>query len=112
MASLALGILQPLPHARADDRGQADGDKPRANEDRESGDHDRILKAVREGKILPLTQLKAKVLRQWPGELVALSIDTEKDAIVYEFRILRSDGKLTEVEIDAANGRVIEVENE
>ena len=113
MAALALGILGPPPHARADDdHGQMDRDKPSMDEDRERGDHARILKSVREGKILPLTQLRAKVFEKWPGELLALSIDTEKGAIVYEFRILRSDGKLTEVEVDAANGRIIEVENE
>lgn len=89
-----------------------DRDKPSADKDRERGDYARILKSVREGTILPLPQLRANVLEKWPGELVALSIDTEKGAIVYEFRILRSDGKLTEVEVDAANGRVIEVENE
>ena len=113
MATLALWILGSLPHARADDEpGQMDRDKPSADKDRERGDYARILKSVREGTILPLPQLRANVLEKWPGELVALSIDTEKGAIVYEFRILRSDGKLTEVEVDAANGRVIEVENE
>ncbi len=78
----------------------------------ESEDRDQVLEAVQRGEILPLPKLKALVLERWPGEIVALSVDRKRGKIRYEFRILRPDGRLTEVEVDAADGSILEVENE
>jgi uncharacterized membrane protein YkoI len=39
-------------------------------------------------------------------------VDAEDSRIIYEFRIIRAGGQLTEIEVDAADGRIIEVENE
>lgn len=73
---------------------------------------DDLLKQVQEGKILPLAVLKAKVLAKLPGELINVSVDRHDDRIIYEFRILRGSGQVTEVEVDAASGRIVEIENE
>lgn len=98
--------------ALADDDGGDDQERGTADRRSESEDYDRILKSAREGKILPLARLKAVVLARWPGELLDVSIHSRRESIIYEFRIVRDDGKLTEVEVDAANGKIIEVENE
>jgi uncharacterized membrane protein YkoI len=97
--------------ARADDDG-GDGSNIRTPREEEQEDHDAILDAVRRGAILPLPKLREGVLSRWPGDLVAVSVDRDDGRIRYEFRILRSDGRLTEVEVDAADGTVLEVENE
>lgn len=73
---------------------------------------DQMRDMVREGKLLPLSTLKARVLGKLPGELIDVRVDHEDGAILYEFRILRESGQVTEVEIDAASGRIIEIENE
>lgn len=100
--------------AHADNDQGEDRDKRTADSERddEQEDRDAVLDAVRRGEILPLPRLKALVLERWPGELVALSVDREKGRIVYEFRVLRPDGRLTEVEVNAADGSILEVENE
>ncbi len=74
--------------------------------------HEDLPKRVHEGKILRLAILKAKVLAKLPGELIDVSVDRHDDRIIYEFRILRGSGQVTEVEVDAASGRIIEIENE
>ena len=86
------------------------GRKTEADDERE--DRDQVLEALRRGEILPLPKLKALVLARWPGEIVALSVDREDGRIRYEFRVLRPDGRLTEVEVDARDGSILEVENE
>ncbi|MBD9649860.1 PepSY domain-containing protein (plasmid) [Ensifer sp. PDNC004] len=90
----------------------------RADDDRPSGvksgvpSNDELARQVREGKILPLSVLKALVLRRIPGELINVSVDREDERLVYEFRVLRSGGQVTEVEVDAAAGKIVEIENE
>lgn len=101
-------LAVPGPVARADD----DHEKKIEADDEERIDRDHVYEAVRRGEILPLPKLKALVLERWPGEIVALSVDRKHGRIRYEFRILRPDGRLTEIEVDAADGSVLEVENE
>ena len=74
--------------------------------------HEDLPKRVHEGKILRLAILKAKVLAKLPGELIDVSVDRHDGRIIYEFRILRGGGQVTEVEVDAASGRIAEIENE
>jgi uncharacterized membrane protein YkoI len=47
-----------------------------------------------------------------PGELIDVRVDRDEGRIIYEFRILRGTGRVTEVEAEAASGRIVEVENE
>jgi uncharacterized membrane protein YkoI len=102
-AAALLGASAP---ARADEQGDRTG---RADH---SQDLDHIRDLVRAGKLLPLTTLRQRVLEKWPGELIGVTVDDEQSAIVYEFRILDDTGKMIEVEVDAATGRILEVENE
>ena len=106
-AVVAATLLASLTPVLADD-----GHKLNSSRDDEQEQRDIILDAVRRGQILPLPKLREVVLRRWPGELVALKVDRDDGRIRYEFRILRPDGRLTEIEVDAADGSVLEVENE
>ena len=109
-ALLVVGAALAVPGsaARADD----DHDRKVEADDEERVDRDHVYEAVRRGEILPLPKLKALVLDRWPGEIVALSVDRKHGRIRYEFRVLRPDGRLTEIEVDAADGSILEVENE
>lgn len=106
VASAAFAAWAPV--VRADD----DHERKLEADDEERVDRDHVLEAVQRGEILPLPKLKSEVLERWPGEIVALSVDREHGRISYEFRVLRPDGRLTEVEVDAADGSILEVENE
>ncbi|MGO8311216.1 PepSY domain-containing protein [Rhizobium ruizarguesonis] len=109
LAFVCLVLLWPsLPVANA----HADDFPGRSREADDLPSHEDLPKQVHEGKILPLTVLKAKVLAKSPGELIDISVDRHDDRIIYEFRILRGGGQVTEVEVDAASGRIVEIENE
>ncbi|KXF75679.1 hypothetical protein ATN84_16975 [Paramesorhizobium deserti] len=90
----------------------ADEDLRPPKEKLEGADLDRIRSLVQQGKLLSLATLKADILKRWPGELIGVTVDQEHGNIVYEFRILRPTGQMTEVEVDAATGKLVEIENE
>ncbi len=92
MAALALSLCLP---AMADD-----------------DDHDAVRDAVNSGRALSLAQLKRVVSERLPGEIVSVKVERENARLVYEFRILTANGHLVEAEVDAADGRILEIENE
>lgn len=75
-------------------------------------DHDAVRAAVDSGRALSLAHLKRVVSKRVPGEIVSVKVDREDQALVYEFRILTENGHLVEAEVDAADGRILEIENE
>lgn len=69
-----------------------------------------IRAAVARGEILPLPRLMALALRRVPGEIIEIEFD--KDDLSYEFKILSPKGQVWEVEIDARNGAIIDMEDD
>lgn len=105
-ALLLLGLpLMPGPARADDERSHAAGDDDLPS-------HDDLSRLVQEGRIYPLAILKAKVLAKMPGELIDVRVERDDGVIIYEFRILRDSGRVTEVEVEAASGRIVEIENE
>ena len=52
------------------------------------------------------------VQAQVPGEVLEVEFEAEHGTHVYEFKILRSDGKVQEVEVDAATGKITKIEDD
>ncbi len=71
-------------------------------------DHDQqtARRAVREGQYLPLEQVVRDALRRHPGKL----LEVELDDGVYEVEILRSDGRVVELDYDARKGTLLKTE--
>ena len=59
-----------------------------------------------QGRILALADVMKAVKAQVPGEVLEVELEVEDGAYVYEFKVLPSDGKLKEVEVDAATGKI------
>jgi len=77
-------------------------------------DHDRARQAVREGQILELSEILARVERDFPGELIEVELEADDDAdddgadrLLYEIELLRPDGNVTELTYDAATGELL-----
>lgn len=84
--------------ARADD----DGD----------GDRDDALRSVSAGHAKPLSAILPTIREKWPGDLVGVKIRRKKSRLYYSIRVVAENGHLIEIEVDAATGAVLEVENE
>ncbi|MTW20536.1 peptidase [Allochromatium palmeri] len=79
-------------------------------------DHERAREARLRGEIQPITEILHQVGKQVPGEVIGIEIERGKLAgqrvWIYELKILTPDGRRLEVEIDARNGRILELEDD
>jgi uncharacterized membrane protein YkoI len=75
----------------------------RADDDR---DHDVARRAVERGEIKPLAEILQGVRDKLPGEIASVKIERERGRLVYEFRIVGTQGRLLEVHVDAATGEI------
>lgn len=99
-AWLAAGLLACVAHAAmaGDGKGREyDGDH----------DHDRVREAVRAGDVMPLDALRAHLRRSHPGELLELELERDKGRWIYELKLLRPDGRIVKLEVDARSGEVL-----
>lgn len=71
-------------------------------------------KALIEGRIRPLSEIIKLLEPQLPGStILEVEIDVEDNGqIIYEFDIIDSSGRLKEVEVDAATGKVLKIEDD
>ncbi|MBK1662424.1 PepSY domain-containing protein [Paracraurococcus ruber] len=90
-------LLLPGAAARADDRRRSEQDRAR--------------RALAEGRIRPLSEILALVQPQLGGEVIGVELDEEDGAFVYEIKVLTPRGKRREVEVDAATGRILKVDD-
>lgn len=79
-----------------------------------AGDEEIARQALIDGRIRPLAEIIEMLKPQFPDStILAVEIEAEDDGqIVYEFDILDASGHLKEVEVDAASGKIIKVEDD
>lgn len=69
-----------------------------------------IRELVRQGEILSLDTILAGLPSKQYGKLLDLEVGRDHGTIVYEFEFLRADGRVIEIEVDAATGTILEQE--
>jgi uncharacterized membrane protein YkoI len=94
VTALALMVTAPVPLADDDD------------------DHDLARRLLSEGKVRPLNEVMEKLKTEVPGEMLEVDFETDNGVLRYEFKILRPNGKVEEVEVDATNGNVLKIEDD
>jgi uncharacterized membrane protein YkoI len=79
-----------------------------------AGDDDHLLakRALEEGRVLPLSDILAKVKAEIPGKEIEVELEAEDGILIYELKMLRPDGRVQEVEVDAATGKILKVEDD
>lgn len=75
-------------------------------------DHDRARRALEAGEILPLTDILKVAEAARPGRVIELELERDDGRWIYELELVTRDGRLYEMEIDAATGTVLEIERE
>lgn len=63
------------------------------------------------GRMLSLEQVLSTVGAEY-GKLIDAQIEDEDGRTVYELKMMTPDGRLTEIEVDALSGAILEVEDE
>lgn len=75
-------------------------------------DHDRARRALEAGEILPLSEILSAATAARPGRVIELELDRDDGQWVYEVELVTPQGRLYEMEIDAATGAILEIEAE
>lgn len=71
-----------------------------------------IRELVRRGELLSLESILTLYPEKQYGKLLDLEAERDHGTIVYELKTLRSDGRVTELKIDARDGSLLELEIE
>ena len=75
-------------------------------------DHERARRAVEAGHVLPLRGLLAQIEKQYGGKAVKVEFEEDNGEYRYEIRLVRRQGQVLELEVDASNGQVLDVEED
>ncbi|AWX94223.1 peptidase [Paracoccus yeei] len=67
---------------------------------------------VERGEILPLAQVLARLQEQHPGKVIEVELEYSNGILVYEVDLVTTDGRLIEVDMNAANGTIVDVDEE
>lgn len=70
-------------------------------------DHERARAALRAGEVLPLATLLERLQRSHPGRVLEVELERDDGRWVYEVKLLRADGQLLKLALDARNGDVL-----
>lgn len=72
-------------------------------------DHDRARQALVAGEILPLRVILERVEREQPGQVMEVELEQKHAAWIYEVKLLKPDGSLLKLKIDARNGGILDM---
>lgn len=72
-------------------------------------DHERARAALESGEILPLQKIIAKLEQIYPGQILEVELDRDDGLWIYEIKLVRDNGVLIKIELDASDGRLLAV---
>jgi uncharacterized membrane protein YkoI len=75
-------------------------------------DHELARRLLEDGRIRPLVEIIEAVRAKVPGEILEIEFDTESGRYIYKLKLLSPGGQVQEVEVDATNGQIGEIEDD
>lgn len=78
----------------------------------ERATHVQARRAFQQGKIRSLGDIMAMVRPELTGEVIEVELETQGGAYFYNFKVLTPKGRLAEVTVDAATGKVLKKEDD
>jgi uncharacterized membrane protein YkoI len=81
-----------------------------SSELRDRSDHDRARVAFQQGQIRGLNELMATLRPELGGEVIEVELKNRRGTYYYKFKVLAPDGRLGELSVDAATGKIVERE--
>lgn len=75
-------------------------------------DQEVARRALQEGRARPLAEILAKAKDSIGGDVIGVELEEQGGAMVYELKVLRSDGELAEIRVDALTGAVLKQDDD
>jgi uncharacterized membrane protein YkoI len=98
---VSLLLLWPLAGARADDDHRND-----------HGERAGLNAAINRGEVMALADILSKVTPQLDGRILEIEFEIDDGVPVYEFYVLRKDGRRLEYEVDARTAEILGFEDD
>lgn len=67
---------------------------------------------VEQGKIMPLAKVLKRLQKDHPGQIVEVELEYSGGILVYEVDLITTEGRLIEVDMDAATGKIVDMDEE
>jgi uncharacterized membrane protein YkoI len=74
--------------------------------------HDDARQALKSGLVRPLEDILAEMRKSFPGEVIEIEFEQDDGRYIYEIEMIRPDGRVIEVKMDAKTMAVIDVEDD
>lgn len=74
--------------------------------------HDDARRALESGLVRPLEDILAEMRKSFPGEVIEIEFEQDNGRYIYEIEMIRPDGRVIEVTMDAKTMAVIKVEDD
>ncbi len=71
-----------------------------------------IAKDTKQQPKITMEQARATALKKAPGKVTSEELENEKGKLIYSFDIATSKTDVTEVNVDAMNGKIVAVQHE
>ena len=65
--------------------------------------------ALESGEILPLQTIIAQLEQVYPGQILEVELERDDGLWIYEIKLVRANGVLIKIELDASDGRLLSV---
>jgi Peptidase propeptide and YPEB domain len=75
----------------------------------DKNEQDRARAAVLAGEVLPLVKVLERLQRTHPGQVLEVELEREDGRWVYEIKLLRDNGQLVKMHVDARTAAVLDV---
>lgn len=97
----------------AKEKEDNDGEEADDNEQEETEANEQAEQAKLAGQATASKeQAQAIALQNVAGEVIKSELEDEDGAVLWNFEILKSDGKVTEAKVDAKTGKFVKAEND
>jgi uncharacterized membrane protein YkoI len=89
----------------------AAGNAQAARDNRGGRDQDIARGALQRGEVLPMARILTLVAQYLPGDVIEVELDTARDQLRYEIKVLTAAGQVRELRLDARTGAFISIED-
>jgi uncharacterized membrane protein YkoI len=70
---------------------------------------DEARQALKSGLVLPLEEILTRIRKAFPGDVIEIEFEKDDGRFIYEIEMIRPDGRLIELKVDAGTAAVIEM---
>lgn len=113
LSALALAGLAPAATEEWDGYGERRRRRRRhGHGHRHLEDHEFARRALQEGRARPLADILSVAKDNLGGDVIGVELEEQAGAMVYELKVLRPNGALVELRVDALTGAVVKQDDD